>query len=57
MVNLRIPPDPAAVERDEMHQVTRLIERKVAAIIEAEKPAHTGYELNVEIDPNLEWQN
>jgi phage tail-like protein len=57
MVNLSIPPNPAAMSAEDLHKDKLLVERKVASIIESEKPAHTGYELHVEIDPNLKWQN
>jgi phage tail-like protein len=56
-VNVRLPADPAGRRVENTGRERSLVERKIAAIIEAEKPVHTGYELNVEIDPNLEWQS
>jgi len=55
-VNVHIPPNPAWQDAESRLKGKLQIERKVCAIIEVEKPVHTGYELQMEIDPNLEWQ-
>jgi phage tail-like protein len=55
-VRLSVPLNPTWQDADDIHRGKTLIEHKVASIIETEKPVHTGYELYVEIDPNLEYQ-
>ena len=56
-VSLRIPFNPAWQDDENLRREISLIERKAVSIIETEKPIHTGYELYVEIDLNLEWQS
>jgi phage tail-like protein len=55
-VNVRIPANPDWQNADDQRRGRSLVERKVAAIIESEKPVHTGYELHMQVDPKLEWQ-
>lgn len=52
-VTLRVPPVmPTTGEEDETRlELAR--RRKIEAIIESEKPAHTAYNLHLEIDPDL----
>jgi phage tail-like protein len=57
-VMLRLPPvssyDEASTSKKERARLELERQRKIEAIIEAEKPAHTAYNLRLEIDPDLE---
>jgi phage tail-like protein len=48
-VYLKVPPFPEGLSAEECEQRSLLIERKAMAILEREKPVHTGYELHLEI--------
>ena len=52
-VTLFLPPLPAVASQQEKDRGKLLWERKACAIIEAEKPVHSGYELFIEYDPKL----
>lgn len=51
-VSLRLPPlaIPEGQERDRQEAARRA---KIAGIVEAEKPAHTAYDLRLEVEPEL----
>jgi phage tail-like protein len=52
-VILRLPPVSSS-EEEERARLELERQHKIEAIIEAEKPAHTAYNLRLEIDPELE---
>jgi phage tail-like protein len=52
-VILRLPPISPSQEEERARQELER-QHKIEAIIEAEKPAHTAYNLHLEIDPELE---
>jgi phage tail-like protein len=52
-VKVWIPPLPGAVSEAEKNRWKLLWERKTQAIIDAEKPVHSGYDLSLEYDPEL----
>ena len=56
-VSVKVPPDPADDNIEMRNRRLRLLESKIEAIIEMEKPVHTGYELIVEIDPMLRTED
>lgn len=47
-VNLYLPPLPEDLDEDEKTRQMKNLERKIRAIIEAEKPIHTGYKLHIQ---------
>lgn len=51
-VRLSLPPFPSDMSAEERGQQSLLVERKVMAILESEKPVHTGYDLHLEIESN-----
>jgi phage tail-like protein len=52
-VRLLLPPLRGDVSEEEKARWRMLWERKTQAIIEAEKPVHSGYDLSLEYDPDL----
>jgi len=52
-VSLRLPPIASDGEGEEGDRKEAARQRKILAIIEAEKPAHTAYDLRLEIEPEL----
>jgi phage tail-like protein len=52
-VTLRLPPAPSSGGKKERDQQELARRRRIEAIIQAEKPAHTAYDLRLEIDAEL----
>jgi phage tail-like protein len=50
-VKLNLPPLPGELDEDERSMQMLNYERKIRAIIEAEKPIHTGYKLLIQTGP------